>query len=203
MQRLGLSVLLFVALVPSTVLASEEPVGAEAEAYLKLKKEQLKLDLEATLAATTDDVYSFDSEWTANIVKLEYALPFVWVDIIGGGRATVIGDFTLQFPHMVILPLFFETGEMTLTVADKSGDHLFIQVNGFSFPTSPDLSVVRAIPYGYIRGGTGKYERASGAVLFDSTVYLNEGWVEGIWTGFITGIDQSTVEQSFGVSAKL
>lgn len=185
MRRIQLTAIMLAATLLSPTAHGLGP-GFDGEAYLALKERQLEHKREVLLAAQDGEVLAFDATWSAQIVALQMAGPFASVNIRGQGTAMVIGDFTLEFPHLVLLPAFVERGEMTVSLSDGSGDVLMLKVTGVSYPVGPGL--VRAIPMGDIVGGTGKFEKAAGTLLFDSLVNLMSGEVHGNWMGFITGV---------------
>jgi hypothetical protein len=106
--------------------------------------------------------------------------PVALVDIDANGRATHLGRFELQIPHVVDLATRTATGTYEFVAAN--GDTLIAEFTGIAMPTAtPGVLVI--VETATITGGTGRFAGASGGFVcereFDAIAGTTTGYFEG------------------------
>ena len=108
------------------------------------------------------------------------APPFVSVDIEGTGKATHLGKFTVDIPHVVNRANRTAIGSYQFTAAN--GDTLSADFTGQATPTATP-GVLYIEETATITGGTGRFAGATGSFtverLFDTVAGTTVGSFEG------------------------
>ena len=108
------------------------------------------------------------------------APPFVQVDIDGLGKATHLGKFTVDIPHVVNRANGTAIGSYEFTAAN--GDMLFADFTGQATPTATP-GVLYIEETATITGGTGRFAHATGGFTverwFDTIAGTTAGSFEG------------------------
>jgi hypothetical protein len=106
--------------------------------------------------------------------------PLLQVDVEAAGRATRLGKFTLDIPHVVDPTTRTAFGAYEFTAAN--GDKLFAEFTGIATPT-PTPGVLSIEETAIITGGTGRFAGASGSFtserLYDTIAGTTIGSFEG------------------------
>jgi hypothetical protein len=106
--------------------------------------------------------------------------PLVQVDIDAEGRATHLGRFTLDVPHLVDPATRMAVGQYRFTAAN--GDALTADFTGLATPI-PGTTLLYIEEEATITGGTGRFAEATGSFtayrLFDTAAGETVGWFEG------------------------
>ena len=106
--------------------------------------------------------------------------PYVHVDVDAAGKATHLGEFSLDIPHKVNRAKGTAVGTYEFTAAN--GDTLFADFTGQATPTeTPGVLYIEETAT--ITGGTGRFARAAGSFtverLFDTITGTTTGSFEG------------------------
>ncbi len=114
-------------------------------------------------------------EGTQSVTPL--AFPFLAVNGSGSGSATLLGQFTVHFPHTVNLTTRIGVGTYTFTAA--SGDTLTADFTGQANGTG----LVSIEEQATVTGGTGRFDGATGTFTvlreFDQSAGVTSGTFEG------------------------
>jgi len=106
--------------------------------------------------------------------------PFLSVLVEGTGKATHLGKFSLEIPHVVNVATHTAIGSYEFTAAN--GDKLFADFTGQSAPTATP-GVLYIEETATITGGTGRFAHATGSFicerLFDTAAGTTTGSFEG------------------------
>jgi hypothetical protein len=106
--------------------------------------------------------------------------PFVQVDIEASGKATHLGKFTVEIPHVVNRTNSTASGSYEFTAAN--GDMLFAEFTGQAMPTATP-GVLYIEETATITGGTGRFAGATGSFeierWFDTIAGTTTGTFEG------------------------
>lgn len=106
--------------------------------------------------------------------------PILSVDATGSGKATQLGQFTIEYQVDVNVLTLWGSGPTTLTASD--GSSLFADVSGQATPTETP-NVVTILSTGTITGGTGRFAGASGSFtterVLDQTTGITSGTIRG------------------------
>ena len=104
----------------------------------------------------------------------------VRIDIDADGTATVLGQFTLEVPHIVDIATRTAAGYYRFAAAN--GDTLTAEFTGTAGP-SDIPGVVRIVEVATITGGTGRFAGATGGFtavrLYDPVAGTTVGYFEG------------------------
>jgi hypothetical protein len=115
-------------------------------------------------------------EGTQSVTPL--AFPLLAVDGSGAGTATMLGRFTVRFPHTVTLTTRIGVGTYTFTAAD--GDTLTADFSGQAAEDPPLVSIEE---HATITGGTGRFDGATGSFVvrrqFNQATGATSGTFEG------------------------
>jgi len=108
--------------------------------------------------------------------------PNALVVAIGTGQATLLGQFSFDFPLTVNLAT--QTGSGTYTLTAANGDTVVAEVIAKSSVLPNGLRLVEEI--GTITGGTGRFANASGGFIGERTLDRATGDVIGFFDGTIS-----------------
>lgn len=117
---------------------------------------------------------------TATVMPLDP--PFASVLIEGAGKATQLGRYTLEFPHLVNQAT--RVGEGTYTFTAANGDTLSANVSGQATLVGPGVLTVEE--HGVISGGTGRFAGATGSFTVERTFFVALGQTSGSFDGWIS-----------------
>jgi hypothetical protein len=111
------------------------------------------------------------------------APPVVFVDVDASGKATHLGRFSLEVPHVVDLATRTATGTYEFVAAN--GDTLIAEFTGIAVPTeTPGVLVI--VETATITGGTGRFAGASGGFLCERQYDAIAGTTVGHFEGTIS-----------------
>ena len=110
------------------------------------------------------------------------APPFVAVYVDATGRATHLGRFTLDIPHVVNRATSTAIGTYEFTAAN--GDTLTADFAGLSMPTSTP-GVIAIVESAIITGGTGRFAGATGHFTAERLFDRVNGTTTGSFKGTI------------------
>ena len=123
----------------------------------------------------------FEGSFEGDVTVTPLAPPFVMVDVEATGKATHLGKFTLDIPHVVNRANGTAVGSYEFTAAN--GDTLTADFTGKATPTATP-GVLYIEEAATITGGTGRFAGATGSF----TVERLYDTVAGTTAGTITGI---------------
>ena len=107
------------------------------------------------------------------------APPFLRVDVEAGGKATRLGKFTLDIPHVVDPATRTAVGSYEFTAAN--GDKVYAEFTGIATPTATP-GVLYIEETATITGGTGRFAGATGSFtgerLYDTVAGTTIGFFE-------------------------
>lgn len=130
--------------------------------------------------ATAGGLVPFKGHLDGDVTRTPISDTQVGIDIDAGGTATVLGQFTLEIPHLVDLTTRTATGSYEFTAAN--GDTLTAEFTGQAGP-SDIPGVVRIVEVATITGGTGRFAGATGGFtvvrLYDPAAGTTVGYFEG------------------------
>ncbi|HEV3261660.1 MAG TPA: hypothetical protein VG013_32725 [Gemmataceae bacterium] len=122
----------------------------------------------------------FKGSLEGDVTVTPLAPPFLSVDIEATGKATHLGRFALDIPHVVKVANGTATGSYEFTAAN--GDTLFADFTGTARPTATP-GVLYIEETATITGGTGRFAGATGSFaverLFDTVAGTTIGSFEG------------------------
>ena len=108
--------------------------------------------------------------------------PIVFVLVEGTGKATHLGEFTVQVPHIVNRSDNTAIGSYEFTAAN--GDTLIADFTGQATPTSTP-GVLYIEETATITGGTGRFAHATGSFLCERLFDTVAGTTDGSFKGTI------------------
>jgi hypothetical protein len=121
-------------------------------------------------------------EESITLLPPEVPAPTLLVDANGGGRATVLGRYSVRYEVEVDLETFFGTGSAEFVSA--SGGRLFTETEGQgTVPTEDGISFI--VESHRIKGGTGRFRGASGRFLLWRVINVFTGETCGSFAGTI------------------
>jgi hypothetical protein len=107
--------------------------------------------------------------------------PAINRDLEAEGHATLLGDFTYDFPHTVDRSVIPSTAVGFATFTAANGDQVFAYVTGTATLVAP--GVLAVVEHGTIVGGTGRFTGATGSYeverLIDAVNPTTVGEFEG------------------------
>jgi hypothetical protein len=107
--------------------------------------------------------------------------PAINRDLEAEGQATVLGEFTYDFPHSVDRSVVPATAVGFATFTAANGDQVFAYVTGQATLVAP--GVLAVVEHGTIIGGTGRFAGATGSYeverLIDAVNLTTVGEFEG------------------------
>jgi len=110
----------------------------------------------------------------------ELNFPILSVDATGSGKATQLGQFTIDYQVEVNVLTLWGSGPTTLIASD--GSSLFAEVSGQATQTGTP-NIVTILATGTITGGTGRFAGASGSFtmerILDQTTGVTSGTISG------------------------
>lgn len=104
----------------------------------------------------------------------------------GTGYATHLGRYTLRASEHVNLATLAVTGG-TYTLTAANGDTVYGSYEGQAAPTA-DPAVITYRVSGPILGGTGRFEGATGFIVWEGFANLATGELGDVITGWITNV---------------
>jgi hypothetical protein len=121
----------------------------------------------------------FKGSFEGDVTVAPLAPPFLQVDVEAMGKATHLGRFTLDIPHVVNRANGTAVGSYEFTAAN--GDTLTANFTGSAVPIAPGVLYIEEIVI--ITGGTGRFAGATGSFtverLYDTVAGMTEGSFEG------------------------
>jgi hypothetical protein len=122
----------------------------------------------------------FKGHLEGDVTITPLAPPFVAVNIEGSGKASHLGKFTVDIPHVVNAAKGTAAGSYEFTAAD--GDTLTADFTGQGTPSGTP-GVLAIVETATITGGTGRFAGATGSFtvkrLFDTIAGETAGSFEG------------------------
>jgi len=122
----------------------------------------------------------FKGSFEGDVTVSPLALPFLQVDVEAMGKATHLGQFTLDIPHVVNRANGTAVGPYEFTAAN--GDKVYAEFTGLAMPTATP-GVLYIDETATVTGGTGRFAGATGSFtverLFDTVAGTTEGSFEG------------------------
>ena len=110
--------------------------------------------------------------------------PAINRELSATGEASLLGDFTYDFPHSVDRSVTPATGEGFATFTASNGDQVFAYVYGEATLVAP--GVLHVVELGEIIGGTGRFANASGGYTVDRLVDTVNLTTVGTFDGTLT-----------------
>jgi len=121
----------------------------------------------------------FKGHLEGDVTITPLAPPFVMVDVEATGKATHLGKFTLDIPHVVNRANGTAVGSYEFTAAN--GDTLTANFTGVAVPIAPGVLYIEETAT--ITGGTGRFADASGSFsverLYDTVAGTTTGSFKG------------------------
>jgi hypothetical protein len=109
--------------------------------------------------------------------------PMSAVNATGSGHATHLGRYTITYSVLVNL-ITLQGSDASATFVAANGDELYAEGHGQATPTyDPDIFSITE--WYTITGGTGRFEGASGNIVFNRMINLPLGDVWGTMDGAI------------------
>lgn len=109
--------------------------------------------------------------------------PMLFVDIAGSGNASLLGQFTVEIPHLVDRSNSTAVGTFLFTAAN--GDTLTADFTGQGSPTSTP-GVASIVETATITGGTGRFAGATGSFTLTRLYNMAAGTTTGSFSGTIS-----------------
>jgi hypothetical protein len=109
--------------------------------------------------------------------------PLVYVDVQATGKATELGRFTLEIPHIVDTTTRTATGSYQFTAAN--GDMVYADFTGQATPTDTP-GVLYIVETATITGGTGRFAGATGTFTAERWYDTAAGTTFGDFDGTIS-----------------
>ena len=122
----------------------------------------------------------FKGRLEGDVTVTPLAAPFLQVDVEAAGKATHLGKFTLDIPHVVNAADGTAIGSYEFTAAN--GDKVYAEFTGLATPTAiPGVLYIEETAT--ITGGTGRFAGATGSFtverLYDTVAGTTTGSFEG------------------------
>jgi hypothetical protein len=125
----------------------------------------------------------FKGSFEGDVTVTPLAPPFVQVDVEAMGKATQLGQFTLDIPHVVNRANGTAIGTYEFTAAN--GDTLTATFTGKATPTAvPGVLYIEETAT--IVGGTGRFAGATGSFTAERLYDTVAGTTEGSFVGTIS-----------------
>ena len=122
----------------------------------------------------------FKGRLGGDVTVTPLAPPFLQVDVEAMGKATQLGQFTLDIPHVVNRANGTAVGSYEFTAAN--GDKVYAEFTGIATPTATP-GVLYIEETATITGGTGRFAGATGSFtserLYDTIAGTTVGSFEG------------------------
>jgi len=122
----------------------------------------------------------FKGQYEGDVTITPLAPPFVKVDIDGSGKASHLGKFTVEIPHIVNRANRTAVGSYQFTT--RNGDTLTADFTGQSTPIA-GTAILYIVETATITGGTGRFAGATGSFvaerLFDTIALTTAGSFKG------------------------
>ena len=121
----------------------------------------------------------FKGSLEGDVTVTPLAPPFLQVDVEAMGKASHLGKFTLDIPHVVNRANGTAVGSYVFTAAN--GDTLTANFTGVAVPSAPGVLYIEETAT--ITGGTGRFAGATGSFsvdrLYDTVAGTTIGYFEG------------------------
>jgi hypothetical protein len=110
---------------------------------------------------------SLEGSFTVTVIDPDDPLT-VAIQLDAFGEATQLGEFALDFPHVVDRSAMPPTGKGIYTLTAANGDKLFADVIGKATPIGPGL--LYGVEKATITGGTGRFANAAGSFVVERLI---------------------------------
>jgi hypothetical protein len=124
----------------------------------------------------------FKGSFEGDVSVSPLAPPLMMVDVEATGKASHLGRFTLDIPHVVNRATRAATGSYEFTAAN--GDKLYAEFTGLAMPTATP-GVLYIEETATITGGTGRFADATGSFSVERLYDTVAGTTSGSFTGTI------------------
>lgn len=141
----------------------------------------MAITLAGSIAASSDVPFRGRIEGTVTVTPLTPPMAVVMIE--GTGRATQLGRFTVEVPHLVNQATRVAVGSYVFTAAN--GDTLTAEFTGQATLVAP--GVLSVAETGVITGGTGRFSGATGHLSAQRTFHV----ATGVTTGWFDGVVSS------------
>ena len=128
------------------------------------------------------DPVPFKGSFEGDVTVTPLVPPFVSVDVEATGKATHLGKFTLDIPHVVNRATRTAIGFYEFTAAN--GDKVYAEFTGVATPTAIP-GVLNIKETATITGGTGRFAGATGSFSVERWYDTIAGTTAGSFTGTI------------------
>lgn len=128
----------------------------------------------------------FRGRFTGSQSVTPLAPPLASVDGSATGTATLLGLFTVEFPHVVNFAT--RIGEGTYTFTAANGDTLTGEFVGQASGAPPLISIVEQVT---ITGGTGRFAGASGTITVERQFDQASGMTDASFDGTLSSVGAS------------
>ena len=125
----------------------------------------------------------FKGSFEGDVTVTPLAPPFLQADVEAMGKATHLGRFTLDIPHVVNRANGTAVGSYEFTAAN--GDTLYAIFTGTATPTATP-GVLYIEETATITGGTGRFAGATGSFTVERLFDTVDGTTEGSFVGTIS-----------------
>ena len=125
----------------------------------------------------------FKGRLEGDVAVTPLAPPFLQVDVEATGKATHLGKFTLDIPHVVDPATRTAVGSYEFTAAN--GDKVYAEFTGIATPTATP-GVLYIEETATITGGTGRFAGATGSFVVHRLFDTAEGTTFGSFEGTIS-----------------
>jgi hypothetical protein len=121
-----------------------------------------------TLPAAAGEMVPFKGTLEGSFTASLDPPPAINRQLNAAGNATMLGDFTYDFPHTVDRSVVPATGVGYSTFTAANGDQLFAFISGQATFVMPGL--LHAVENGTILGGTHRFANAFGSFVIDRSI---------------------------------
>jgi hypothetical protein len=119
-------------------------------------------------AATAGEMAPFNGTLEGSFTATSTPPPSINRQLNATGKATLLGDFTYDFPHSVDRSVTPATGIGYSNFTAANGDKVFAFITGQATLAIPGM--LHAVENGTILGGTGRFTNASGSFVIDRSI---------------------------------
>ena len=132
--------------------------------------------------AAAGEQVPFKGSLEGDVTVTPLAPPFLRVDVEAMGKATHLGRFTLDIPHVVNRANGTAVGSYEFTAAN--GDTLTADFTGVAVPIAPGVLYIEETAI--ITGGTGRFAGATGSFTVERLYDTVAGTTTGSFKGTMT-----------------
>lgn len=118
--------------------------------------------------AAAEDQVPFKGTLEGSFTASQAPPPEINRQLDATGQATLLGDFTYDFPHSVDRSVMPATGIGISTFTAANGDQVFAMMYGEAMLFTP--GVLLGVEEGTILGGTGRFANATGSFLIERLI---------------------------------